>query len=251
MNELLKGVIPIWHKFLQHNQSFALEFKEGFVFGRVIRRRICQWKPWPLIDADGDDIDIDEDSAQAETRFNDPRSPGTDILYLETSTNAGRPWFFHGAFGVKPQPINLYLRYPEGVVIPGKFPSINPIRPAVGDNITALTELVSPFEQPTDYHEVIIQPGVHIAAEYYNRDEVRRHQPVINILFALYWVQVYQPTTHPHLISDIALKRYEGAKATFFKAGFGDFPHDLGPAIEKDWKANPMSLDEAARLGGR
>lgn len=247
----MHGIIPIERKFLQGNQTFAMEFKEGFLFGRVIRRRLCQWKPWPLIDTDGNDVDIAASSHQSEIRFNDPRSPGTDILYLETTTNAGRPWFFHGALGVKPQQINMYLRYPEGDIIPGKFPSLNPIRPNVGDNITPLNGVNSPYEQPTDYAEVIIQPQVHLACEYYNRDPVRRIQPVINIMFSLYWVQLFTAQLNPTIISDIALRRYEGAKAVFFKAGFGDIPHDLGPQLITDWKVTMMTLDEASALGGR
>jgi len=213
--------------------------------------RICQYKPWPLIDANGDEVDIRYLSHQAELRFRDPRNPSNDILYLDTTTNAGRPWFYHGAFGIRPQQVYMYLRYPEGDIIPGKFPNIDPIQPSAGDDISPINSLVSPYEQPTDYVEVIIQPGVHLAAEYYNKDEVRNHQPVLNILFCLYWVQFFKAETHPTLISDIALKRYEGAKAVFFKSGFGDFPHDLGPQLAKDWGVVPMSLDEAAALGGR
>jgi hypothetical protein len=251
LSELLKGIVPIEKKFLQLNQSFAIEFREGFLFGRVVRRRICNWKPWYLIDSDGNNIDITALSHQAELRFLDPRNPVNDILYLDTTTNSGRPWLLHGAIGIKPQYVYAYLRYPEGDIIPGKFPNVDPIRPAAGDPISPLNGLVSPYEQPTDSHEIIIQPGVHLAAEYYNVDEKRNHQPVMNLLFCLYWVQWFQPNTHPTLISDIALKRYEGARAEFLQAGFGDYPHDLGPGLIKDWSVTPMSLDEAAALGGR
>lgn len=246
--ELQKGIIPIQKKFMQRNQSFALEFREGFVFGRVIRRRLCVWKPWPLIDSNGTAIDILPSATQAELRFRDPRNVANDILFLDTSTDSGLPWFFHGAFGIKPQYVSMYLRYPEGDIIPGKFPNIDPIRPAFGDQISDLNGINSPYEQPTDFHEVIIQPKVRIASEYYNQDEVRRHQPVINILFCLYWAQIYKSHTHPTLISDIALKRYEGAKATFLTCGFGNQPNDLGPSLIKDWDVTPLSLDEATAL---
>ena len=135
-------------------------------------------------------------------------------------------------------------------VIPGKFPNIDPIRPALGDNITPLNGLNSPYEQPTDYIEIIIQPGIEIGCEYYNIDEERNHQPVLNLLFALYWVQFFQRNTHPTQIADIALRRYEGAKATFLTVGFGDHPHDIGDDLKKSWKVTPLSLDEAATLGG-
>lgn len=235
--------------------SPLLEVREGFVFGRVIRRRVCQWKPWPLIDADGSGVDIPANSASpsGEVRFRDPRNPADDMLFLEATTNAGLPWFFHGAIGIKPQYVYAYLRYPEGDIIPGKFPKVNPIRPAAGDDISPLNGLVSPYETPTDYHEIVIQPTIHLGAEFFNKDRARNHQPVLNILFCLYWIQIFQPATHPKYISDIALRRYEGAKATFLTVGFGDHPNNMGPQLMQDWKITPMSLDEAAALspGGR
>lgn len=263
--ELLKGIIPIQKKFLQRNQTFALEVREGFIFGRVIRRRICQWKPWPLIDANAATVDITNLTTQAELRFRDPRNPANSLLLLKSSTDSGWPWFFHGAFGIDPQYINMYLRYPEGDIIPGKFPNIDPIRPQAGDNISMLNSLVSPYEQPTDFNEVIIIPTKEIGAEYYNVDEIRRHNPVLNILFCLYWVQLFRYDTHPSLIADMALKRYEGAKATFLQHGFGNQPEELGPQLAKDWGlvasageqkkgltySGIFSLDEAAALGGR
>jgi hypothetical protein len=249
-NELLKGIVPIEQKFMQRNDLFALSFREGFIFGRVINRRICQWKPYPLIDASGAVVDIPAGSPQGELRFRDPRNPTNSILYLNTSTSVGWPWFFHGAFGVQPQYIQMYLRYPETQEIPGKFPNIDPTRPASGDQITPLTGLNSPYEQPTDFIEVLIQPKIEIGCEYYNQDSKRNHQPVLNILFCLYWVQLFNKATHPTLITDIALKRYRGEKAHFLTFGFGDHPHDLGTELQKDWKVEPLSLDEATALGG-
>lgn len=224
------------------------EFREGFIFGRTIRRRITQYKPWPLIDSDGTTIDIAASSAQAELRFLDPRNPLRDILFLDQTTNAGLPWFFHGAFGIKPQQINMYLRYPEGDIIPGKFPALDPIRPAFGDDITPINGLVSPYEQPTDYVEVVIPPLEHIASEYYNKDAARNHNPVMNLLFCLYWVQLFTPEKHPQLISGIALRRFP---TTFLTVGFGDHPQPIGEQTQKDWKVTPLALDEAAALGGR
>jgi len=248
LSELLKGIIPIEKKFLQNNYLFALEFREGFCFGRTIRRRICQFKPWPLIDSQGNTVDIAASSHQSELRFRDPRNPQNDILYLDSTTNAGLPWFYHGAFGIKPQYINMYLRYPEGDIIPGKFANVDPIRPASGDDISPVNGLVSPYEQPTDFVEVVIQPGVHLGAEFYNKDADRNHQPVLNILFCLYWAQLFKPETHGDLIAGIAARRYP---ATFLTVGFGDHPYNIGEQTQRDWGVEPMSLDEAMALGGR
>lgn len=245
-----RGIIPISTKFLENNYLFALQFREGFLFGRTVHRRFTQWKPWPLIDASGTGIDIPANSFQAELRFRDPRNTANSILLLHDSKNGGFPWFYHGAFGIMPQQVNMYLRFPEGDVIPGKFPNVDPVRPQTGDDLGYINSLKSPYEQPTDYVEIVIPPLLEIGAEYFNKDALRNHQPVLNIDFALYWVQFFRPETHARQISDIALRRYEGAKASFLKVGFGDLAHDLGNDLLRDWAVTPMSLESAAALGG-
>lgn len=250
----MRGYTPIAEKFLENNFLFALSFREGFLFGRTLHRRFTSYKPWNLIDADGTTVDILPATAQAELRFRDPRNNEKDILFLSTSSNANHPWFFHGAFGIKPQHVRMYLRQPEGEIVPGKFPNLNPIRPSQADHLGYIDEINSPYEKPSDYVEVVIPPLMHIAAEYYNRApaaEKRRHQPVVNIQFCLYWVEFFRAETHPDLISDIAARRREGAKASFLKVGLGDFPHDLGTTLRDDWKVIPMKIDEARALGGR
>jgi hypothetical protein len=229
-----------------------LQFREGFVFGRVLRRRICNYKPWSLIDTDGNAVEISPNNYQSELRFRDPRAPEKELLYLDTTINAGQPWFMHGAFGIKPQQVNMYLRMPEGQTIPGKFPYINPVRPASGDDFGYINSLNSPYEEPTDWVEVVLPPGMHISAEYYNKDAERTIRPVLNILFAVYWVELFTPEKNPDLIANIAGRKYEGAKASFLTVGFGDWPENMGDMLITDWKVKPMSLDEARKLyGGR
>jgi len=246
-----RGVKPIVSKFLEQNYLFALAVRSGFIFGRVLWRRILNYKRWALIDANGDAIDIAADSHQAELRFRDPRNPNKDLLYLSVNTNAGHPWFLYGSFGIRPQQVYMYLRYPEGETIPGKFPDVNPIRPSSGDEFGYINQLNSPYEEPTDWVECVILPGMRIAAEYYNQDSERNHRPVVNILFCLYWVELFTPQTHPQLISDIAARRYQGANAAFLKHGFGDYPDELGDDLKKDWKVEPITLDQARALTGR
>lgn len=239
------GISPFIEKILESNYLFALQFREGFVFGRTVRRRICQYKPWPLIESDGTAVEIAASSTKAELRFRDPRNPKNEILYLDTSTNSGYPWFLHGSIGIKPQYINMYPRFPEGKDIPGKFPNVDPIKPASGDDLGYVNSLNSPYEEPTDYIEYVIPPGLHLGAEYYNKDTARTHRPVLNLLFALYWVQTFTKEKHANLIRRIAARE---VPAAFLTVGFGDFPQELGDKLKEDWKVEPMSLDEA--LGG-
>ena len=246
----LTGVIPIEKKFLQSNYLFAMQFREGWIFGRVVRRRICQYKPYALVDPSLPSpyyVDMAADSAQSELRFRDPRNLDVDILYLDVATNSGWPWFLHGGMGIMPQYIYMYPRFPEGKDIPGKFPNVDPIKPGSGDLLGYVNSLKSPYEEPTDFFEYVIPPKLHIAAEYYNKDTEKAHQPVMNLLFALYWFQALTRAKHPDLISGIATRR---VPAAFFTVGFGDFPQELGDTLRKEWDVEPMSLEEAAR-GGR
>ena len=245
--ELRPGIKPIVDKFLERNYLFAMEWKEGWIFGRVIRRRICQYKPWPLIDAAGNAVDIPASTHQSELRFRDPRNTENDILYLDSATNSGYPWFLHGSIGIRPQYIYMYLRMPEGREIPGKFPNIDPIQPSAGNNVGYISYHESPYDTPTDFIEIVIPPLTHIAAEYYNKDPDRAHQPVLNLLFALYWFQPLNPSVHGKLISDIAARR---VPAAFFTVGFGDTPLEMGSTLEREWGVRAMSLDDALRLGG-
>jgi len=187
-------------------------------------------------------VDIAASGSQAELRCRDSRNTENDILYLDTETNSGYPWFFHGAIGIKPQYINAYLRYPEGKDIPGKFPDVDPIRPSSGDDLGYINELLSPYDEPTDHVEIVITPLQHMGIEYYNKDSARAHQPVLNLNFMLYWVQFFG--REHALTRRIALRE---VPAAFLTAGFGDVPVDLGDKLRSSWKVEPLSLEEAAR----
>jgi len=144
----------------------------------------------------------------------------------------------------------MYPRFPEGKEIPGKFPEIDPISPSAGDKTGYVSALESPYDEPTDWIEYIIVPLQHLGAEYYNFDPDRAHQPVLNLLFEVIWFQVFKPDLERvgpfnDLIRGIALRK---VPATFLRAGYGDMPLDLGATLRKDWKAVPISLDEAIRL---
>jgi len=245
MSEAKSGIRPIQEKFLQNNYLMAIEFLEGFVFGRVIRRRICQYKPLALVDTTGAVVNINPKTHQPELRFLDPRNPAVDVLFLDRATIAGYAIIYHGAIGIMPQYIYMYPRFPEGKEIPGKFPIIDPIRPVEGDFIGYINSLKSPYEEPTDFVEWVIPPYIHVGAEYYNWDEQRAHQPVLNLLFALYFFEVLRPPKHAKLISQIARR---AIPAAFLTVGWGDKPEPIGDMLMKEWKVTPLSIDEAIEL---
>lgn len=242
------GIRPIREKFLLPNYLGALEFKEGFVFFRVVRRMICRYKPYPVIDENGNSIDVQPLSYETEHRFRDPRNTENSILYLESTTSPdGYPWFLHGAIGIKPQYIYMYLRIPEGREIPGRFPNLDPIRPSAGDNFGYINSEFSPYGEPTDFVELVIPPRVHVSAEYYNKDPDRSHQPVLDLFFCVYRIQIFKPDNDKHkkIIADIAQRR---VPAAFLMTGGAETPLEMGTTLMKDWDVRPISLDEASEL---
>jgi hypothetical protein len=236
------GICKIVDKILETNYLFALEFAEGFLFGRTIRRRMCQYKPYPVIDSSGAPVLIDPNSHMGELRFRDPRNTENEIIYLGDTTNSGYPWFIHGSIGIKPQQINMYLRFPEGKEIPGKFPNVDPIRPASGDDFGYINSLNSPYDEPTDWVEIVLPPRTRISAEYYNKDSSRKIQPVLNLTFAVYWVQFFK-RDNP-IIRRIVNRE---VPAAFLTVGFGDRAEPFSGTLAKDWDIAPIKFEEVLK----
>lgn len=243
----IQGVTPIRSVFLKNDQNFALGFHEGFVFGRVVKRRICEYNPVRMIDEAGAGIDLAAGAAQATVRLVDPRNQQHDLLYLDKTTGAGFPWFFHGAIGVWPPQVYVYPKFPENGDIPGKFPEVDIIRPASGDRLGYLSSLNSPKDNPTDHVEIVIPPLEHFGIEAYNHDAVDSHQPVLGVCFALYFCQMFKPQSHGDIIADMANGR---RPCKFLTVGFGDNAHVWNLQYGKDWHVNPMTIEEAEQ-GGR
>lgn len=231
---------PVMEKFLERNYLFAMETLNGFIFGRTIRRRICNYKPWKLIDDSGNNVDVSATGHAGEYRFRDPRDVKDDILYLDTATDSGYPWFYHGAIGITPEQVRMYIRYPEGKELPGQFPKISVAKAKSGDKFSYVTSNESPYYEPTDFVELVILPGIHISAEYYNIDSAD-HQPVMNLLFALYHVELFDPKkpSHMKMIRDIATRKLP---ATYLTAGF-----NIPIEMPSDWEqfTRPITLKEA------
>jgi len=239
------GIQPIRKVLLKPNYLFALQFEQGFVFGRTVRVRYCVWKPYKVIDANANDVVIDASSHQSELRFRDPRNTRNSILYLPETTDNGFPWIMDGAIGIKPVGVRMYLRFPEGQKVPGQWPNVDIVRPSSGDDFGYIDHSLSPYEEPTDYVRIVIPPKKEIGAEYYNTTD-RPLQPVLHLLFAVYWFEALTPDRHADLIRKIALR---AVPAAFLTVGFGDRPEPMDADLMADWGVEPISLDEAARLG--
>ena len=244
----MSGIVPIKEKLLQPNYLFALEFEEGWLFGVVIRRRLIHYAPYPLIDENGNTVDISAGGCQEEITLRDPRNPSDHLLKLPTSTNAGYPWIMHGSIGIKPEWILMYIRYPKGQTYAGQWPGLSSPRPRDGDKFAYVSYRESPYEEPTDWAELVIVPKQEPGFEFYNADPDRAHQPVLNLLFAVYWFRLLDPDDPDDAVIIGKIARRE-VPAAFLMAGVGNKPVSMGSELRKEWDAKPINLMDAKKLG--
>jgi hypothetical protein len=252
-----EGIKPITEKFLERNHLFALAFREGWIFGRVLLSEKKFFYPYNLINASGTAQDISGASGLAELRIYDPRNRDTRLLYLSSATSSdtrsiagpnfsgGLPTLLHGAIGIKPTFMRMYVRYPWGKSHFGEFEGLNPISATASGNYLGFVDgTKSPYEMPTDWLEMWIPPKMDIGVEFYNED-VKIHQPVLSLIFMQYHFQPLDVNNalHRRIIKLIASRQ--------IPAAFGQ----CGPSVSlktydfrSDWKVNTLSLDEAMDL---
>ena len=237
------GVVPITKKFLQPNYLFALRFREGFIFGRVIEAVRLHYRPYKLVDSSGNAIDISPGDKRESLRLRDPRRPEDDVLYIPDPTLDGMPVILHGSFGVSPSNIRVYIRCPEGSAPWGKWPGLSYI--SAGDDLGYISSVESPYETPTDFAEIVAVPRERITFDFYNKDSARSHQPVLNLLFSMYQFQVLTPSRHMPLIRAIARRE---VPAAYLTAGIRGNPLPWTSVLESSWGTRPMSLGQAAGI---
>ena len=237
--------LPIEEKFLRPNYYFALQFSDGWLFGRVITREFCRYKPYKLINSAGTATSIDTDTHQSEILLKDPRNTDNDLLYMEGYTSPdGYPWFYHFGIGIKPVGIRSWVRYPDTQEIPGKFPELDPISPSNDEDLGYFTWADSPYEGPTEFTEMVLMPKTRIGLEYYNTT-AETQRPVLNIISMVYKFDVLDKMSNPNLISQIA----NGQRpAAFFRIGYGNNPAPMEQGLQNAWKCELMKLDEAQTL---
>ena len=224
-------------KFLENNNLLALEFAEGFVFSRVLNKKDVSVHNYvmPTITAGG---------SSTASRLN---TDNKDILY---SSKLTPPRILHCGIGIKPYPIRLYTKYPEGASPMGKPLNLNPVTP--GADYGYIDESMSPLQHPTDANELFIPPNVHLSFEAYNPDS-EAYTPVLNISAREYQLQIFNPypkTPIPYfrkIISKMAERSVPTAFGTVGEQGQLISYTDL---IDK-WITKPISIQEAVELWRR
>ena len=167
-----------------------------------------------------------------------------DVLYLNELTP---PKIIHCGIGIKPYPIRLYTRYPEGSSPMGKPENLSPV--VSGSEYGYIDASKSNFEHPTDANELFIPPQTHLTFEAYNPDD-QAYTPVLNIPSREYNLQLFNP--HPMkpvpYFRKVISKMAERSIPTAF-APVGEQGRLISfSALRDKWNVEPISLQEAVEL---
>lgn len=230
-------VTSIEEKFLENNNLLALEFREGWLFSRILRGTRIDY------DRHGEVGRILTTATLDAKRFETP-APAKDILYIEAVTP---PSIIQAAIGISPSMIRAYIHHPEEGTVIGKPPNLDPASYQSGDTYGYISGRQSPYDDPSDFRELWITPQVHITAEWYNPDTYD-HEPLINIKAKLYSLDIFNPNGDDYEKHMIRVMAQRKVPCAFESVGN---PQNLLGYKEKyktDWGVEPISIREAARL---
>ncbi len=247
------GLQPIQNKFLQGNYLQALQFKEGFVFIRVIARQIIQFKPYNVITTGGAAVYLAPQTGSGDIQLRDPNSLQNSVLFVPQNL----PFqLLHVGIGIRPIQIKAFIRYPDASTVMGGWPNLNAVNPSASPNYEYgyFSSVESPYESPTDYTEMFIPVNTQIGFEFWNSEPIaggagglpgNSYQPALNILAANYSIQVLNPTQQPDqtLIWKIATRAVPAAYNIV-----GAFLSPLSYQLDSTWLVSPISLQQAINL---
>jgi len=249
---------------MQPNFLGALRFADGFMFFRVLDRSPFVYRPYDQLGiiTPGSNIQtfpvnfytaganaISPDlSTKTDVILASNLSPTDlhDVLYLPGSpTNLQ---LLHGAIGVKPNRIRVYPRYPQSEAFMGKWPSLQPPQTQNGDPFAYFDGVDSPFEEPTDYRELVIIPRLHLSFVFYNPGEDSPTQPLLNLRFCLYNIQQFNPAGSPYERALIGRIARRDTPASFLTAGSAESPIPFQKAATA-YPYGVIDIDAAAQIG--
>ncbi|MEM3795066.1 MAG: hypothetical protein QW429_04250 [Thermoprotei archaeon] len=260
-----RGVVSIDEKFLQPNYLFAVLVKEGYLFGRVLSRSLLTYKPYDQLGLlqpgtnimsfptalypSGQNAISPANQNQTNVILASPFAPQElhDALYIPPQPGLETA-ILHGAIGVKPGYVQVYVHYPQGEAFLGRWPTLQPPQPGIGVPYARFDGLESPYEAPTDYRELVIPAGIHLSFEFYLPSRFDPVQPVLNLRFALYTTQIFDPngpTYQRQLIASIAQRKVPAAFLTF---GSAQSPLQFTNISKNYGNIQPITLDQAAQL---
>jgi hypothetical protein len=172
---------PIDEKFLDRRDFFGLKFRDGYVFFEIEDWELIQYKPYTQLST------VTSRSNLGSTRLED--SAGDDILHM----SGNKEKIIHGSIGIDPAMMRMYTKYPEDSGTKGTWPNLTSPSSNNGNDYGYVNGQDSPFEQPTQDAELFIPPEVHLSFDFYNTDNNDDRQPVLNLRFREYDVNILNP----------------------------------------------------------
>lgn len=220
-------------EFLRNNNLLSIEFDDGFIFSRVINRKLFLYKPY---------VYGDVSSGNYTTPFK-PQHRNREIIYIDQSTP---PRVIHFTVGIKPYSTRLYIKYPSGSAPINSIPNIETASAEVGSDYSYIDGYISPFENPSELAEIFVPPKTHIEFQLYNPEDYTV-RPALNIYGMIYKLQLLDPNGSEYerkLIRKMAERSIPSAFATL-----GDPDNLLSYSHLRDaWEVEPITLSEAVVL---
>jgi hypothetical protein len=268
-------LVPITDRFFKPNDYVGLRFQRGTVFVRIDSVEILEYSPYNVADEANTAITLDEQEASStEITPRDPRAAakeilgGGDLLGTPPGYEEGMGQFLHGAVGVFPNNMRVYIRAPAkgSGRLAGEFPGL--AAPNIGgDSLAKMDGSDSPYSQPTNFREIVLVPGMSWSISYFNNEPTSltgqaydEEQPILKLLFARYACEILRPSLDPaqtNFADDFAQEKARrdnrlirglvsgripnspNVRFEYLTVGTGFAPVAFGGNV-KDWKVSPI-----------
>lgn len=224
---------PIEEKFLDRKDIFALEFDEGLVFLQVESWEQVKFEPY---------TGIGEIGPESDSGYQRLEHDGDDILHIPDKKKK----VIHASIGQSPSFVRRYTNYPEGENRLRTMPNLNVPRASKGTDYGHVDGNDSPYQTPTDVQELVIPPSTHLDFSFYNPDENKTVEPVLNIKMREYNVKILRPSRHKNTIRRVV---EPGSPMPIYPVGGIDNQKRFDNLAD-EWKVTPISAKRAASNGG-
>lgn len=224
--------VPIEDQWLDRNDIFGLEYKQGLVFLSVAGYEDAKFKPF------GELEDIEENTSldNGFQRLNDAN--GDDVLYLDKSDDPNK--VIHAGIGHRPMAIRRFTRYPEGEAKLRSIPNLS--IPTTSDDYAYVDGRDSPYEQPSNAEELVIPPGQHLSFDFRNEDDDDDHEPILNIKMRIYTVVPIDPQGRHDEKNAVKRAISHGSPIPRYPVGTIDKQDEYN--MRSDWEVEPRTLSQ-------
>lgn len=228
---------PIEEKFLDRNQTFGLEYREGLVFASIRGIEDTVFKPFEQLE----DVEASTSLDGGFQRLSDAN--GDDVLFVDPDQSNDRYTVLHASVGIHPAQIRMFTRYPEGEAKLHAVPNLE--IPTVSDNYAYVDGRMSPYRQPSEASELVIPPGQHISFNFYNPGN-DAHFPTLNIVMRKYSIEPLDPNGNDNVKREISSAARVGSNRPIYPVG--GFDTQVKFNLQSEWGIDPISIDEAREL---